>query len=732
METTIGRYEIIRRIGRGSQGSVYLGRDPKLDRLVAVKVLTATDAELNKVAEDGTPLEARMSSKLNHPNIVPIYDVGECEAGPYLIFEYVEGQPLVDVLKSKGPMSIEDAVPMIKSTLKALSIAHAAEIVHLDLSPRNILIDGDSAPRVMDFGLSQYVSMAREPRESASGTLRYMAPEHFMGDPLGTWTDVFALGSTFYELVTGKRAMLGGNLEQIQYRIIVGEVDYEPLKAMPHGEAFSRFIAGALERDRDGRYLDCSSMYEAFKLFLEEEGLAEKASDEGSSHSTIDFLLRKMQRTGDFPAISKTLSDINRLTGDDKQANADKLANVILRDFALTGKLLKLVNSSFYGSRATEITSISQAVVFLGVEQVRMTANSLAFFGHMKSDSAALKDSMTKSFLSGLIARHLAQRAELPGAEEAFISGMCQNLGENLVIFYFGDEYEDIVACRRRKDSTKLRLPVACLASVMPRSGEPSPRSGTCRPRYWRPFVVSRPGRSWRLLPTTRNCATLPCLRTNSATCSITTIAMTSKVPWSTCWLASCQAFRLRPIIVSNSWPRSSRSSSSSPRFSKSMSRPTTSANRYKPGWMCRTCRTRRRPVRPKLATARQEVQRISSGNPGAPVFRSEIPGISLLVLVSKITTDKREPNDGYCMDTDIRPVLRRMRSACRQDRVPGARVRAAISYPGRLRGGARTAYRRKGCLRDDHRRQEEVALLTLGAATRGLREPCRRQRRGC
>ena len=455
MESEIGRYEIIRRLGRGSQGSVYLGRDPRLDRLVAVKVLTANDAELNKVAEDGTPLEARMSSKLKHPNIVPIYDVGECDEGPYLIFEYVQGQPLVDVLKAKGPMSIEDAVPLIKLTLKALSTAHAAEIVHLDLSPRNILIDGDDAPRVMDFGLSQYVSMAREPRESASGTLRYMAPEHFMGDPLGTWTDVFALGSTFYEIVTGQRAMLGNNLEQIQYRIILSDVDYEPLKAMPHGEAFSRFIAGALEKDRDGRYVDCSTMYEAFKLFLDESGLAEKASDEGSSHSTIDFLLRKMQRTGDFPAISKTLSDINRLTGDDKQANADQLANVILRDFALTGKLLKLVNSSFYGSRATEITSISQAVVFLGVEQVRMTANSLAFFGHMKSDSAALKDSMTKSFMAGLIARHLAQRAELPDAEEAFISGMCQNLGENLVIFYFNDEYADIAAIQEKEGLDK-------------------------------------------------------------------------------------------------------------------------------------------------------------------------------------------------------------------------------------------------------------------------------------
>ena len=455
MDSKIGRYEIIRRIGRGSQGSVYLGRDPKLDRFVAVKVLTATDAELAKVAEDGTPLEARMSSKLNHPNIIPIYDVGECSDGPYLIFEYVEGQTLAGMLSANGPMSIEEAAPMIAAILKGLSIAHAAEIVHLDLSPRNILIDGDKRPRVMDFGLSEYVSIAREPREYASGTLRYMAPEHFRGEPLGPWTDVFALGSTFYELVTGKRAMLGEKLEQIQYRIMLGDVDFEPIKAMKHGEAYARFLAGAFEKGREGRYADASTMTEAFELFLDETGLADTAAAEGSSHSTIDFLLRRMQRTGDFPSISRTLSDINRLTGDDKQANADKLANVILRDFALTQKLLKLVNSSFYGTRASEITSISQAVVFLGVEQVRMTANSLAFFGHMKSDSTVLKDSMTKSFMSGLIARHLAQRAKLPAAEEAFICGMCQNLGENLVIFYFADEFDDITALREKEGLDK-------------------------------------------------------------------------------------------------------------------------------------------------------------------------------------------------------------------------------------------------------------------------------------
>ncbi|MBT8080688.1 MAG: HDOD domain-containing protein [Gammaproteobacteria bacterium] len=450
----IGRYEIVESIGRGAQGAVYLGRDPVLDRLVAIKVLTERDAELQNKADDGAPLEARISGRLKHPNIVPIFDAGECKVGPYLVFEYVKGQTLAEILKTRGALSIEDAAPLIAAILKGMAAAHAADILHLDLSPRNVLIDADGMPRVMDFGLAQYVSTARETKDYATGTLRYMAPEHFRGEALGQWTDVFALGSTFFEVVSNQKAMAGGTMEGIQARIMTADVDYSAIAGQPHGDEFVRFLAGALEPSREGRYADCSVMSEAFDLFLESAGLA-AGLDRGSSHSTVDFLLRRMQRTGDFPTISRTLSDINRLTGDDGVANADKLANVILRDFALTQKLLKLVNSAFYGARASEITSISQAVVFLGVEQVRMTANSLSFFGHMKGDSAQLKDSMTRSFLSGLIARHLARRARLKAAEEAFICGMCQNLGENLVMFYFADEYRDIRELRSAKDLGK-------------------------------------------------------------------------------------------------------------------------------------------------------------------------------------------------------------------------------------------------------------------------------------
>ncbi len=450
----IGRYELIRSLGRGAQGAVYLGRDPTLDRFVAVKLLTGTEAALENRTGDGAPMEARIASKLKHPNIVAIYDVGECDLGTFLIFEYVEGQTLAEILKTDGPFSIADAVPLFSSILQALATAHAAGIVHLDLSPRNVLLDSTNTARIMDFGLSQFVDAKRAESSEITGSLRYMAPEHFNNDQLGPGADVFALGSTFYELITGTHAMQGQSLEQIKRNIVDGSVDLNRLSAVPHGEAFARFLAGAFETQRDGRYADCSVMNEAFELFVAECGLT-SPQRQAAPHSTIEFLLHRMQRKKDFPAVSSTLADINRLTSGESNAPTEKLVNVILRDQALTNKLLKLVNSAYYGARAAEVTNISDAVVLLGLEQVRMTANSLILFGHLKGDAAALKDSMTKSFFSGLIARHLARRDRLPQAEEAFICGTCQNLGENLVIYYFAAEFEEINALRQNKGLDK-------------------------------------------------------------------------------------------------------------------------------------------------------------------------------------------------------------------------------------------------------------------------------------
>lgn len=448
---TIGRYELIRRIGRGSQGSVYLAKDPDLGRRVAIKVLHTP--ELSAPGAEKTPLEARISSRLTHPNIIPIYDVGDFKGLSYLVFEYVQGQTLREMLNEQGAFSIERATALIEPILAGVACAHAQGIMHLDLSPRNILIDENEVPRIMDFGLSKPANNAPGRGETAiMGTLRYMSPEHFSDEALGTYTDVFALGSTFYELVAGRKAMCGETAPEIIDRLTKEPVDLDSIREDPMGEPFARLLEGAFEKDYHARYVDATTMKEAFQTFLDDSQIEAKGTN--NSHSTVEFLLRRMQRKKDFPTISRTLTDINRLTSEGSDASADKLANVILRDFALTSKLLKLVNSAFYSGVSGEVSNISHAVVLLGFDKICMIANSLTFFSHLQG-GAELKDSMTKSFLGGLIARHLAQKEKLPGAEEAFICGLFQNLGENLVIYYFPEDFADIKALMADRSLSK-------------------------------------------------------------------------------------------------------------------------------------------------------------------------------------------------------------------------------------------------------------------------------------
>ncbi|MDJ0916520.1 MAG: HDOD domain-containing protein [Woeseiaceae bacterium] len=468
---SFGRLDVECELGKGSQGVVYRAFDPALKRSVAIKVITTAEESLVNVDSDNNLREGEISGKLNHPNIVSVFDAGQSEIGPYLVFEYVEGETLANILKRDGRYSISDAVPIIRATLQALAAAHGEQIVHFDLSPRNILMGADGAPRVMDFGLSQFVDRIARSADHAVGTLRYMAPEHFVGEELGPHTDVFALGSTFLEMVTGKRAMSGNTFSNIRQKIIEADPDFADLAELEGGKQFETFVRGALARNAAQRYANGAEMLTAFERFLREANLELAATETPAQHSTIEYLLRRMRRKKEFPTVSRTLADINRLTSSDSEASADKLSNVILRDFALTSKLLKLVNSSFYSVRGGKITSVSQAVVLLGLEQVRMTANSLTFFGHLKGGDTRLKDSMARSFLSGLIARHLAKTHKLPQAEEAFISGMFQSLGENLVLYYFSEEYDEMLELMRDAGLNRSEAAVKVLGVDLPTIG---------------------------------------------------------------------------------------------------------------------------------------------------------------------------------------------------------------------------------------------------------------------
>ena len=200
-------------------------------------------------------------------------------------------------------------------------------------------------------------------------------------------------------------------------------------------------------QEPDARFPDANSMKEALDNYIEmkERGLTVQ-SDDKDTHSTVDFLLRRIQHKKDFPAFSKCVMDINKMTTSSSKASAKQLANVILTDYSLTNKLLKLVNSSFYGQFGGRVTSIYKAVVILGFEQVRLATSTLMLFTHMQKESATseLRDSMIRSFMSGIIARDLTSRAGIRKTEFAFICSMFHGLGKNLTIYYFPEEYAEI------------------------------------------------------------------------------------------------------------------------------------------------------------------------------------------------------------------------------------------------------------------------------------------------
>jgi HD-like signal output (HDOD) protein len=275
-----------------------------------------------------------------------------------------------------------------------------------------------------------------------------MSPEHFAETPvIGPPSDVFALGLIFFEMLTLSPAISGLNHFNSIYRTIFEPTVAPSLLNPEVDEGLDRIVLRAAQKDPLARFATADFMKEALDDYF-----ARKKSGQGvlsgdtPTHSTIDFLLRRMQRRKDFPAFSECIMEVNRLTSSKSKATAKEVANVILKDYSLTNKLLKLVNSSFYGQIGGSVTSIKKAVVILGLEQVRLAASSLLLFTHLqgKAETTELRDAAVKSFMSGIMARDLAHRARLNQTEVAFLCSMFHDLGTNLTLYYFPEEYEEI------------------------------------------------------------------------------------------------------------------------------------------------------------------------------------------------------------------------------------------------------------------------------------------------
>ena len=384
-----------------------------------------------------------MVSQLRHPNIVPIFEAGEEGGDLYLVFEYVPGLNLSEYLRANGRLTPVKAISILVPVLDAIAHAHAAGIIHRDLKPHNVLLDSANTPRVMDFGIAARLESLGGDGEGFMGTPAYMAPEYIERRECTEATDVFAAGLLFYELLTGQPAVRGENIYEVMNRIANQDIRLPSNDDVEIDDALASILYKATARDPMQRYTSVAQMRAALDSYLEPDDPVESAE---ARQSTIDFLLRRMRHKSDFPALSESVSTINRIAGSDKETISN-LSNSILKDFSLTNKILRLVNSVYYRQAGGgSISTISRAVLVLGFDAVRNIAITVMLFEHLqnKSNANQLKEEFLRANLAAILAKDIGEQSSSRDVEQVFICSMFHNLGRLLSQFYFPDESEEI------------------------------------------------------------------------------------------------------------------------------------------------------------------------------------------------------------------------------------------------------------------------------------------------
>jgi serine/threonine-protein kinase len=219
----LGRYEIEKELGKGAMGVVYLGKDPKISRVVAIKTMALSQEFEADELEDVKARffrEAETAGRLNHPNIVTMYDAGEEHDLAYIAMEFLKGKDLVQYTKSPNLLPLPKVLSIVSRVADALSYAHSLNVVHRDIKPANIMYDPESdTVKVTDFGIARITDSSKTKTGMVLGTPSYMSPEQLAGAKIGGQSDLFSLGVSLYQLVCGKLPFEGDSMAQLMFRI---------------------------------------------------------------------------------------------------------------------------------------------------------------------------------------------------------------------------------------------------------------------------------------------------------------------------------------------------------------------------------------------------------------------------------------------------------------------------------------------------------------------------------
>jgi len=237
-------------------GIVYKAHDPIIDRILAIKTIS-----LNLAMDEREEYEARFyqeakaAGRLNHPNIITVYDVGKSDDVAYIVLEYLEGRELSEILKEVKRLPIQRVLDIVKQVAQGLTFAHEHGVVHRDIKPSNIMVTGDSRVKITDFGIARLASSAVQTQIGmVLGSPRYMSPEQVLGKPIDQRSDIFSLGVMLFEMLTEKAPFVGDTLNEI----MIQTININPPapssinNQLPGGLDF--IVAKALEKEPNDRY----------------------------------------------------------------------------------------------------------------------------------------------------------------------------------------------------------------------------------------------------------------------------------------------------------------------------------------------------------------------------------------------------------------------------------------------------------------------------------------------
>lgn len=279
--TQFGRYQVVRVLGRGAMGLVYEGLDPRLERKVAIKVISTAalaDSELRATYSSRFIAEAQAVARLNHPHIVGLYDFGEENGVAYMVMELVRGEELAAWFDMSQDFhldfTLEDAVRMSCELLEALGYAHRHGVIHRDVKPANVMLSHDLRVKLTDFGVARMAAVNADRTEAEMvGTPSFMSPEQITGQAVGPPSDLFAAGIILYQFLTNERPFRGSGVFAVQQKILYDQPVPPSVLNPLLSPAFDAVVDRALAKRPEDRYPDAGAFRDDLRRALNGESI---------------------------------------------------------------------------------------------------------------------------------------------------------------------------------------------------------------------------------------------------------------------------------------------------------------------------------------------------------------------------------------------------------------------------------------------------------------------------